>query len=451
VSTKRLTDDLWFGGTPPRVVRLTEAGRRAWRDLQHGPVASRTAGMLARRFTDAGLAHPVPPAGSIDGVTIVIPVHERATDLTRCLAALGAAHPVIVVDDASRDAAAIGRVCARFGAMLIRRERNGGAGAARNTALAHVRTEFVAFVDSDCEPPAGWLPPLLAHLADPLVAAVAPRIAARAGDTWSGRYTTAHSSLDLGDAPARVAAGSRVSYVPTAALVVRRAVLADMPFDETLRVGEDVDLIWRLNAADWRVRYAPAVQVAHREPTTWRGLLARRFRYGTSAAPLAQRHPGDLAPLVLHPWPTVTVAGVLTRRPLVAAVGFAASVLSMARALRRADVPTDGVVAAMARATVQTGLGIGRYTTQFMAPVLVAGLVARRTRFAAGALLLGPVLTAWAPDRRRLDPVRFTVGRLADEVAYGAGVWTGCVGARIAAPLRPAVVRRPLRIDAHRS
>jgi len=68
---------------------------------------------------------------------------------------------------------------------------------------------------------------LAAHLADPAVAAAAPRIAAvPAGPDWAGRYTTAACCLDLGDAEARVAPGTRVAYVPTAALVARRAALA---------------------------------------------------------------------------------------------------------------------------------------------------------------------------------------------------------------------------------
>ena len=84
--------------------------------------------------------------------------------------------------------------------------------------------------------------------------------------------------------------------MPTAALVVRARRPADAGqggavFDPALRCGEDVDLIWRLHDAGWRIRYEPAVRVGHHEPASWPGLLARRFRYGTSAAPLARRHP----------------------------------------------------------------------------------------------------------------------------------------------------------------
>lgn len=449
--TKQLREDLWFGGSPARVLRLTAAGRRAWRELANGPVASPAAGALARRLTDAGFAHPVPPepAGPAD-LTFVVPVLDRPGPLARCLASLDDAHPVLVVDDGSGDPAAIAATAAAYGAKLVRRDVNGGPGAARNTALDHVETELVAFVDSDCVAAGDWADRLAAHFADPLLAAIAPRVRARTTDTTAGRYLKATGGLDLGNRPARVAPRTRTSYVPTAALVARRAALTDVgAFDPDLRVGEDVDLVWRLHAAHHRVRYAPDVHVGHQEPETWRELLGRRARYGTSAAPLAKRHPGNLAPLVLHPWPALTVAALLARRPVLAAGGFGCAVLSMLKTLRSQDIPTEGVVRAMGTAVHQTWLGAGRYGTQFAAPVLAAMLVRRGwgRRAAVASLLLGPPLTRWLADRPGLDPIRYTAAALADDVAYGAGVWAGCLTHRTPAPVLPEIAWRPLRID----
>src|SRR5690606_17683482 len=109
---------------------------------------------------------------------------------------------------------------------VVRRGHQGGPAGARNSGLAEVATPLVAFVDADCEPVSGWLDHLLPHLDDPAVAAVAPRIvAADTGtDETSGaiaRYEAEHSALDMGPAPARVRARSRVSYVPAAALLAR--------------------------------------------------------------------------------------------------------------------------------------------------------------------------------------------------------------------------------------
>lgn len=482
--SKQLDDRTFFGGSPARVLRLTGAGQRALAELRDGPVRTSGAGALARRLTDAGLAHPRPPrlAGPPD-VTVLIPVRDRPELLDRCLTALGRRYPVLVVDDGSQDPAAVADVATKHRATLRRRPVNGGPAAARNTGLAGVTSELVAFCDSDCVPEDGWIERLAAHLADPAVAVAAPRILpVAAGRSWADRYSAAGSSLDMGGQEGRVAPGSRLSYVPSAALLARRAALdsvdpggrppgpadrrsapsdgkpppaAPAVFDPELRLGEDVDLVWRLHTAGWRIRYEPAAVVRHHEPDRWRGLLARRFRYGTSAAPLALRHPGQSEPLLLYPWPALTVAGLLARRPAVAGLGFAGSVLAMRAALHRAGLPDRGVLPAMLRATQQTWLGAGRYGCQFAAPVLAAALVApggrpaRRwgRRAAAVSLLLGPALTAWSQQRPDLDPVRFTLGHLADDVAYGAGVWAGALRARTTAPVRPAIAWHPLRGD----
>jgi GT2 family glycosyltransferase len=487
--TRRLDETWLFGGSPARLLRLSPAGRQAWDELEEGRASTRQARALGRRLTDAGMAHPRPPiAGTAPDVTVVIPVRDRTDGLERCLAACAGAHPVIVVDDESADAPAIAAVCARHDATLVRRDVNGGPGPARDTALARTGSELVAFLDSDCIPPPGWVAALARHFADPLVGAVAPRIVGATADSWAapdsrdapdapdardardtlaGRYTRANSSLDLGDRPALVRPGSRVTYVPTAALLTRRSALATVArdgavFDPRLRVGEDVDLIWRLSEAGWRIRYEPEVHVAHTEPATWPQVLRRRFRYGTSAAPLARRHPGAGGPLALYPWPAATVLGALSGRPLPALLGFLGSVRSVDRKLRTWQAPRRGVVAAMWRSSVQTWLGVGRYATQFASPVLVAIIVRGRcrSRLAAASLLLGPPVAAWRAGRAgragRADRADrsgqpslslpcFAAGQVADDIAYGLGVWAGCARERTLAPVRPAIARSPVR------
>lgn len=488
--TKQLSDGSLFGGSPGRVMRLTPAGAAALEELGAGPVRSAAGGQLARRLTDGGLAHPIPPSDpaipDAASVAVIIPVRDRAAMLERCLAATGAQYPVVVIDDGSSDPDAIAAIVARHGAALIRRAASGGPAAARNAGLAGIDADLIAFLDSDCVPPRDWISRLAAHFADPLVGAVAPRIVAMApsattapastapastapastgpastGPASTGpaaRYAAVRGSLDLGPRPARVMPGSRVSYVPTAALLVRRTALDAVAagrdfFDRELRYGEDVDLIWRLHEAGWRIRYEPAVQVPHQGPESWPGLLRRRFSYGTSAAPLARRHPANMAPLVLHPWPAVTVAALLARRPAAAAAAVVAAWLDLTSAVRRAGVPADGAPAATVTAVHQTWLGVGRYATQFAAPALLLALarpggrsVAHRfgRRAAAASLLLGPALTAYAERKPDLDPVRFSLAHIADDICYGAGVWTGCLRERTIEPVRPAISWRPL-------
>lgn len=444
--TKQLDDHTLFGGSPARVLRLSDTGRQALAELRTGPIRTVNASRLARRLVEAGLAHPRPPA--VDGapdVTVIIPVCDRVDSLARCLESLEARYPTVVVDDASLDADSIAELCGKHDATLVCLDVNVGPAAARNAGLAAVDSEFVAFIDSDCIASSDWIARLVAHLADPVVVAAAPRVLALATATAVGRYSAACGSLDLGPREALVAPMTRVSYVPTAALVARRRALLDVApdeaiFDPALRVGEDVDLIWRLHEAGGQIRYDPSVEVRHDEPPRFTAVFARRFRYGTSAGPLARRHPTSMAPLVLFPWPTLTVAALLARQPLLALGAAAATVAATRRSLARAKLPATGATAAAAMVISQTWIGLGRYGTQFAAPALVGLALRRRSRVATLALLLAPALATWKDRRPELDPPRFVAAQLADQVAYGAGVWFGSLRARTAAPLRPKLV-----------
>src|SRR5690606_32803519 len=90
---------------------------------------------------------------------------------------------------------------------------------------------------------------------------------------------------------------------PSATLVCRRALLEQLGgFDPAMRVGEDVDLVWRAVEAGWTVRYEPAAEVEHRPRADWGALVRQRMTYGSAAAPLDQRHPGSVAPVELNAW-----------------------------------------------------------------------------------------------------------------------------------------------------
>nr|WP_269329260.1 mycofactocin biosynthesis glycosyltransferase MftF [Kineosporia babensis] len=455
-------DGTIFGGSPARLFRLNPAGQEAFSRLQEGTVSSPAAAALARRFSDAGLLHPE-RRGLPEGderrpsrqnvVTVVIPVRDRSAELDRCLeglaaAAQGAIADVIVVDDASHDPAAVAAVADKHGARVVVREVNGGPGPARNDALRLVDTPLVAFLDSDCLPPANWIDDLVGHFDDPLLAAVAPRIVAggRAPRTFAERFSQARPVLDLGGLPARVAPLSRVSYLPTAALILRRAALEDIAgkrgFDEDLRYGEDVDLVWRLLESGWRVRYDPSVEIGHEEPAEWKSLLRRRFAYGTSAALLEERHPGKVAPLVMVAAPVSTALALLARRPLLAGATFAAGYADSYLALKKAGSKPEDLARPLAIGVRETFFGMGRWTSQFALPVAVAVAAApvgkRRGRLVAAlALVAASPVREWLRVRPDVDPVRWTIAVLMDDAAYGAGVWAGSFRSRHFRAVRP--------------
>jgi mycofactocin system glycosyltransferase len=440
------------GGHPGRLLRLTTSGREALAELLDTGPSTDAARRLGRRLVDAGMAHPVAAPGTrrdAAGVTVVIPVRDRAELLERCLASLGGSSPVVVVDDGSDDRQAVADACRGHGAVVITRSVNGGPAVARNEALAHVGTELVAFLDSDCVAGPEWLEGLVGLFDDPTVGAVAPRVRPVGGQrSLRSRYLDARSPLDMGTAPGPVGPGRRVRYVPAAALVVRRRALAEGPgFDPDLRVGEDVDRIWRLVGDGWRVRYVPSVEIGHHEPGSWRALLARRLRYGTSAGPLAVRHPGRLAPVELRPWATVGAVALLAGYPRTAAAVTVASGAVLARAVRPLGVPIGLAFRWGFEGTGWTVVGLGRAATVLAGPALVAGALVggrsrrgRRLRRASLALAVAPPLVEWWQRRPDLDPVRWVAASFVDDVSYGAGVWLGAIRARTLGPLLPVIV-----------
>lgn len=434
-----------IGGSPLRILRLTRRGAdivAAWR--RGDPPGGDGERALARRLLDAGMVHPRPGPGGPGAadLTVVVPVHDRVDALRRCLAAVGRHPRILVVDDGSRHPGRVAEVAGEYGTAVVHHADNRGPAAARNSGLAGAETPYVVFVDSDCRPEPGWLDRLLPHFQDPAVGAVAPRVVAEPGEGWLSRYDACRSSLDLGPAEGPVVAMSRVAYVPAAALAVRRRAVGG-GFDAGRRVGEDVDLVWRLRDEGWTVRYEPAARVRHDPRRNVAGWAARRFAYGTSAASLEKAHPGNVAPVVLSGWSLAAWALALAGRPRAGLAAVAAASGLMARRLPLSERRLAEATRLAGLGTVAVGEALAYGVTQVWWPVAVPAAVAsRRARRAVLGVIAARLALSWVRERPPLDPLRFGAACLLDDVVYGAGVWWGCARERTSAPLLPRLMGR---------
>ncbi len=427
-----------FGGMPPRLLRLSRRGAELVAAFETGPVADDESARLARRLTDDGIAIPRPgPSGAPMDVTVVVPVRDRPRELADCLAAIGRRHRVVVVDDGSRDPDAVTATCRAHGADVVRRTSPGGPAAARNAGLGTVTSELVAFCDSDCLPGPGWIEALAGHFVDPLVVGVAPRIV-------TASPARGPSLVDQGTRPARVRPSGALTFVPAAAVVFRRAALGD-GYDERLRYGEDVDLVWRLVEAGWRIRYAPDVEVRHRDPTTIAARVRRRFLYGTSAGPLERAHPGTIDHLVVGLGPACTVGSLLVGSPGLAVLAWGITTAHLERRLRCLAVGKRFALRLSVAQVFHAWFGLGRWCTTFGVPLLTGSLLVRRTRAGRRALRSSSLLVLSALLARRLGfgsngaPPRRMADDFLGELAYGAGVVAGCARAGMPRPLLPRI------------
>jgi hypothetical protein len=279
---------------------------------------------------------------------------------------------------------------------------------------------------------------LYAAFTDPLVAATAPRVQGPEGSSTREKFEQHFSPLDMGERSGLVVPGGPVGYVPSACLMVRREAFGE-GFDEALRVGEDVDFVWRLHDRGWLVRYDSRVVVTHRTRTSWRKWWLQRQRYGASSGELARRHGARLAPLRSDPWTLLAWISVLAGQPAIGGrLVRAARNHARDEYFQMADQPNKVATELVTRNMVRAGGPLARGVVRtFGVGLLLAALHPRlRTR----ALVLFAVGTAWRWRHHRPHVTDIPLG-VVDDLAYGVGVAQGAWQTKSFRTLTPHVTK----------
>jgi len=253
-------------------------------------------------------------------VGVVIPGHNCGATLGACLQALlplltsGQVTKIVFVDDHSSDDTR--RVAEGFPVQVLSSPRR-GAGAARNVGWRAAQTEHVWFVDSDCVAEPDALSKLWRSSAE-LDAAVV------GGSYANQNHGSLVADLIHEEMVARHRAmGRDVTFAITANLLCRRESLEALAgFDESLRLGQDLDFAYRLVQSGSRLGFEATSRVAHFHETRLWSYLVKQARQGFWRMHIYRRHPqrmtGD------------TYSGLLDYvQPPLALAAFAAPALGM--------------------------------------------------------------------------------------------------------------------------
>jgi len=203
-------------------------------------------------------------------ISVVIPTKNRAELLEQTLASVAAQSlrptEIVVADDGSVDATA--EVVSRYGATHVRNPRGDwGAGAARNAALERVRSDYVAFVDSDDLLLPECLELLHAALARTPAAVLAygrALIARRHHGAWIPCGLIAATPTEVEGAPGALYA--RNSVPSSGALTRTAAVRAVGGYAPSARFSEDHELWIRLAQRHAPVHVPEVVSVYRLHP-----------------------------------------------------------------------------------------------------------------------------------------------------------------------------------------
>ena len=205
-------------------------------------------------------------------VSVIIPAYRAARYIAQALDSVVAqtyrSVEIIVVNDASPDSDELEHVLSRFGERVkyLRRETNGGPGAARNTGIMAATGDYLAFLDADDYWEHTFLAQQLAYVErHPDVALV------YCNASWflegSGQVIGTLMSVmaSHGEATFESLIRQDCTIGTSAVLVRRHAVLDAGLFDPAIgNYSEDFDLYLRLTKSGARVGYHRALLVHHR-------------------------------------------------------------------------------------------------------------------------------------------------------------------------------------------
>lgn len=259
-------------------------------------------------------------------ISVTVQTYNRSSYLHECLLSLIGqkreenlpTFEIIVVDNKSNDNTPqvvkhIQQISTVIDVKYIY-EPQQGLSYARNSAIAHSRGKYVAFIDDDGVAKPNWLLELWKAIKDnPKIGCVGGRTLPRwevAPPNWlDSSFGLYVGFSDLGDTPrflkgTKMPGGGNIIYRKEALLEVGDFKPGLGRAGDSLMAGEEVDLLLRLQAAGVRILYTPQAVIHHNIPAERMSLeYMRRRGYGVgeSLAIIRCRNGGLLCAAIYVP------------------------------------------------------------------------------------------------------------------------------------------------------
>lgn len=395
----------------------------------------------------------VPDMAEFPSVSIIIPVRNRPEDMEACLNSLMRLNypknklEVLVVDDASTDSTP--EVVSRFPVRLIRNKQNRQASFCRNLAAHQAKGDILAFIDSDCLADPGWLLELIPAFRDAALGAVGGRVDAYYDEGGLDRYEKVKSSLIMGTWPKRSQQDNPFFYVPSCNMLIRRKLFLGLGgFDETLVVGEDVDLCYRISNRGYQLEYRTMGTIYHKHRNQLIPFCKRRFEYGTSEPLLQKMHPDKVKKMVFPIsktafWLLALLAMITAQVGPLALGGLIVVADALQAIVRHRHLPVNlwsvcgSVIRSYPTFLYHCCSFVSRYYLIFALAIGIIWPV-------GGIVIIAMHLLAGIVEvhlkKPNVNPLVFFMYFTLEQLSYQLGVWYGCIKYRCLMPVNPMIV-----------
>jgi glycosyltransferase involved in cell wall biosynthesis len=213
-------------------------------------------------------------------VAVVIPVHEDPAGLAGTLSAVvpQVDHVIVAIDGPHEPTEQVAKAA---GVTVVALPRSSGSYAARNAGIDALPAdvETVLFTDAGCLPRPGWA---AAHVK----ALAAADLSGGAVEVTHGPRPTPAEWVDRNRNLRQESYVTEGGYAATCNLGVRRKLLRDIRFDDSLQSGGDREFCFRAGANGAVLVYAADAVIEHPARATSAAVLAKAKRVGRGIASL---------------------------------------------------------------------------------------------------------------------------------------------------------------------
>ncbi len=240
-------------------------------------------------------------------VSIIIPTKDRIIELKECVQSIISQNypsnklELIIIDDGSKDGTV--EFLKKFPIQVLSNRISKGQSYCRNLGARKANGDILAFIDSDCIASENWLLELVPYFNWNKIGAVGGFVDGYYKESTLDLYEKVFSPLNMGDNLLYSSDDDSSFYVPTCNLLILKKVFFEIGgITESLHVGEDVDLCWRMRQKGYYLIYVPLGVVKHKHRNKLTKMIKRRFDYGTSEALLYTLHKEKKKILQLPPF-----------------------------------------------------------------------------------------------------------------------------------------------------
>ncbi len=174
------------------------------------------------------------------------------------------------------------------------------AGKKRNIGSGIAKGELIAFTDDDTILREDWIRNAIKHLKENenYVGVGGPNFTPKEGlpfakavgrifgskFLFSFRYTIGHAKA------------KEIAHNPTCNYIIKKTIVNEIKFHDTLWPGEDAEFDIRVLDAGYKILYAPNVVVWHHRRSRPTAFLKQMFNYGKTRAQVTKMHPSSFDP-----------------------------------------------------------------------------------------------------------------------------------------------------------